>query len=76
MLREVADARGKTVSQVAINWCMCQGVLVIVGIRDPAQAADNLGALGWRLSDAEVEELTRVASRSPRQATQNIFQTD
>jgi len=49
--------------------------LVIVGVRTPEQAADNLAALGWRLSGAEIDELTAVASRVPKKATQNIFQT-
>jgi len=74
-LREVAEARETTMSAVAINWCMCQGALVIVGVRTPEQAADNLAALGWRLSGAEIDELTAVASRVPKKATQNIFQT-
>ena len=38
-LREIAAARGKSVSQVAINWCMCKGAVVIVGIKNAAQAA-------------------------------------
>ena len=29
-------------SQVAINWCMSKGALVIVGVKTPQQAADNL----------------------------------
>lgn len=74
-LREVSRARGKSVSQVAINWVMCQGAVVIVGIRTPEQAADNLGALGWRLSKAEQDALTEEARRVPKKATQNIFQT-
>jgi len=75
LLGEIAATRGKTISQVAINWCMCKGVLVIVGIKSPEMATDNLGALGWSLSAAEVEELDVLASRVPRGATQNIFQT-
>ena len=38
-LREIATKRGKTVPQVAINWCMCKGAVVIVGIKTAAQAA-------------------------------------
>ena len=38
-LREIAAKRGKTVPQVAINWCMCKGAVVIVGIKTAAQAA-------------------------------------
>lgn len=54
---------------------MSQGAVVIVGIRTPEQAADNLGALGWSLSAAEIDALTEEAKRVPRKATQNIFQT-
>jgi len=74
-LEEIAAARGKTCSQVAINWCISKGVLVIVGIRNPQQAIDNLGCLGWRLSAAEVIELEAIAARLPVKATQNVFQT-
>ena len=48
-LREVARARRKTVPQVAINWCMTKGAVVIVGIKSAAQAEENRGALGWQL---------------------------
>ena len=62
-------------SQVALNWTMRQGVVAIVGIRTVEQASDNLGALGWSLTDAEMDALTEEAKRVPRKATQNIFQT-
>jgi len=62
-------------STIAINWCMCQGALVIVGVKTPAQVADNLAALEFQLSVPEVDELTAMAARVPRKATQNIFQT-
>ena len=41
----------------------------------PAQAKDNLGAMGWRLTAAEVEELDRAAARVKKGMVQNIFQT-
>lgn len=75
-LREVARARRKTVPQVAINWCMTKGVVVIVGIKSAAQAEENRGALGWQLSGAECTELEAAAAKVPRKATQNIFQTE
>jgi len=39
------------------------------------QVADNLAALEFQLSVPEVDELTAMAARVPRKATQNIFQT-
>ena len=71
----MAAARGKSVPQVAINWCMCKGAVVIVGIKSAAQAEENRGALGWELSRAECDELEAAAAKVPKKATQNIFQT-
>lgn len=48
---------GKTASQVAINWVICKGAVPIPGARDTGQAVQNAGALGWRLSAEEIEEL-------------------
>ena len=72
---EVAAARQVSVSAVAINWAMSKGAVVIVGMKTPEQVRENLGALGWRISGAESDELERAA-RLAKTATQNIFQTD
>jgi aryl-alcohol dehydrogenase-like predicted oxidoreductase len=61
-LRRIADARGKTCSQVAINWVLCKGALPIPGAKNPAQARENAGAMGWRLSQSELGQLESVAS--------------
>ncbi|KAF6260861.1 NADP-dependent oxidoreductase domain-containing protein [Scenedesmus sp. NREL 46B-D3] len=74
-LAAVADGRRKTVSQVAINWCICKGTVPIPGAKDLAQAKGNLGALGWRLSSGEVAELDAAAARCSSSMVQNIFQT-
>jgi pyridoxine 4-dehydrogenase len=73
-LREVAAARRVSMSAVAINWAMCKGGVVIVGMRTPEQVKENLGALSFCLSTAECDELEHAASGA-RKATQNIFQT-
>ena len=49
VMREIGERRGKTPSQIAINWCMCKGAVPIPGAKDLRQAKDNLGALGWQL---------------------------
>jgi aryl-alcohol dehydrogenase-like predicted oxidoreductase len=55
--RRIGDAREKTLSQVAINWLLCRGALPIPGAKDPDQARENAGAMGWRLTAAETAEL-------------------
>ncbi|WRX18150.1 NADP-dependent oxidoreductase domain - like 10 [Theobroma cacao] len=74
-LREIAEKRGKTVPQVAINWCISKGTIPIPGVKSVKQAQENLGALGWRLSSNELLQLDCAAQQSPRRMIQNIFQT-
>lgn len=62
-LWEVAEARGKTPAQVALNWLLLQpGVTApIIGARTLAQLEDNLGSVGWSLS---ADELARLNAAS------------
>lgn len=56
-LKEIAKTRKKSVAQVALNWCICKGTVPIPGARTRAQAIDNGGAVGWRLTTAEMAKL-------------------
>jgi len=60
-LETVGARYGKTVSQVALNWVVCQGVIPIVGATTEKYLDDALGALGWRLSADDREYLESVA---------------
>ena len=61
LLREMARRHGKTPSQVSLNWVICKGVIPIPGAKNPAQAAENAGALGWRLEAGEVAALDEAS---------------
>lgn len=61
LLRELAQSHGKIPSQVALNWIMCKGAVPIPGAKNPRQAAENAGAMGWRLEAAEVDALDRAS---------------
>jgi pyridoxine 4-dehydrogenase len=74
-LGAIAQERNKTMAQVALNWCMCQGTVPIPGAKTVEQAMQNIGALGWRLSEGEVTELDTAAARCDKKMVQNIFQT-
>lgn len=74
-LREVAQSRNKTMSQVAINWCICKGTIPIPGAKSVEQARENIGALGWQLNANEIAELDRAAANADKKMVQNIFQT-
>ncbi|KAL4437084.1 hypothetical protein ABPG75_004223 [Micractinium tetrahymenae] len=66
-MRAVAQEQGgKTLAQVAINWTMCKGALPIPGAKRAEQVHEIAGALGWRLTDAQVAELDAVSAKVPR----------
>ncbi|OCQ97211.1 aldo/keto reductase [Nostoc sp. MBR 210] len=74
-LQAIAQSRNKTMSQVAINWCICKGTIPIPGAKSLAQAQDNIGALGWQLDAGELAELDKAADTTDKVMVQNIFQT-
>lgn len=55
---------GKSKTQVALNWCICKGTLPIPGAKNAAQAEENAGALGWRLTEVEVDKLDQASAAS------------
>jgi pyridoxine 4-dehydrogenase len=74
-LQDVAASRNKTMSQVALNWCIAKGTIPIPGAKSIQQAQENIGALGWELDSGEVAELDKAAASSDKKMVQNIFQT-
>ena len=61
-MEEIGRSRGgKTPAQVALNWCLCKGTVPIPGAKDAAQAEENAGALGWRLTREEVDSLDSLS---------------
>jgi aryl-alcohol dehydrogenase-like predicted oxidoreductase len=61
-LRDVADARGATVAQVAIAWVLARGddVVPLVGARTRERLDEALGALDLQLSDDDAGALERA----------------
>lgn len=57
------DHDGKTSSQVALNWTICKGTLPIPGAKNARQAAENCGAIGWKLSNDEVALLDELSEK-------------
>lgn len=74
-LGAIAQARSKTIAQVALNWCIAKGAIPIPGAKSLIQAKENTGAIGWLLDAGEVAELDRVAAGLDRVMVQNIFQS-
>lgn len=74
-LKEIAQSRNKTLSQVSINWCICKGSIPIPGAKSVEQAKENIGALGWQLDTGEIAALDKLAAGLDKVMVQNIFQT-
>lgn len=61
-LKRISQEYGnKSMAQVAINWCICHGVVPLVGCRSQKQAKDSMGAFGWGLKPEHVQELDQLA---------------
>jgi aryl-alcohol dehydrogenase-like predicted oxidoreductase len=63
-LDQVAEETGKTVPQVALNWLLQRPTVstVVIGARDEKQLKDNLGAVGWNLTPAQVKTLDKASA--------------
>ena len=63
-MREVADAKGATVAQVALAWLLHQQAVtsVIIGAKRADQLADNIAATQIQLSEEDLRKLDAVSA--------------
>lgn len=66
-LDAVAAETGRSVPQVAINWLLQRPTVssVLIGARNEPQLVDNLGAVGWNLTPAQVTTLDTASAVMP-----------
>jgi aryl-alcohol dehydrogenase-like predicted oxidoreductase len=64
VLDELAKETGKTVPQIALNWLLQRRSVsnIIIGARNEEQLRENLGALGWNLTPAQVAKLDAASA--------------
>lgn len=65
VLKEISRETGKTIPQIAINWLFQRPTVanVILGARNEEQLKDNLGAIGWNLTESQVNRLDNASKR-------------
>ncbi|MEK6920309.1 MAG: aldo/keto reductase, partial [Nanoarchaeota archaeon] len=56
-LDAIAKKYGKTQGQVALNWIISKNMLVLVKATKPEHIKENIGAMGWRLSEEDIVTL-------------------
>jgi aryl-alcohol dehydrogenase-like predicted oxidoreductase len=63
-LDEVAKETGKTVPQIALNWLLQRPSVatIVIGARNEEQLRQNLGAVGWNLTPAQVAKLDEASA--------------
>ncbi|KHL57497.1 aldo/keto reductase [Xanthomonas cannabis] len=66
-LDAIAAETGRSVPQIAINWLLQRPTVstVLIGARDEAQLRENLGAVGWSLTDAQCARLDAASAVEP-----------
>jgi len=63
-LDEVAKETGKTIPQIALNWLLQRPSVatLIIGARNEEQLRQNLGAIGWQLTSAQIARLDAASA--------------
>ncbi len=65
-LKAMAARYGKSLPQFALRWTLSNPVVstALVGCRNAAEVNDNVGALGWSISDADMKEIDAIFTRN------------
>jgi aryl-alcohol dehydrogenase-like predicted oxidoreductase len=64
-LKDVAARYGKSVAQLALGWATAHPAVstALVGCRNVAEVEDNVGAVGWTISDADLADIDAIFER-------------
>jgi aryl-alcohol dehydrogenase-like predicted oxidoreductase len=64
-LKRLATKYDKSLPQFALRWTLSNPVVgtALVGFRTPTEVTENLGALGWEISNADLAEVDAILDR-------------
>ncbi|OJU82539.1 MAG: aldo/keto reductase [Chlamydia sp. 32-24] len=67
VLEEISQEINKTVAQVALNWLLQRPTVVniVLGARNEEQLKQNLGAVGWNLTQEQIKRLDKASEYTP-----------
>ena len=67
VLEAVSAETGKTVAQVSINWLLQNKTVsnVVIGARNEKQLLQNIDAVGWSLSQEQIDRINEVSAQTP-----------
>jgi myo-inositol catabolism protein IolS len=64
-LKAMAKRYGKSLPQFALRWTLSNPIVstALVGCRNPKEVDDNVGALGWSISEVDMKEIEAIFAR-------------
>lgn len=65
-LKVIASGYGRTMTQFAINWVLCNPAVAvaIVGAKKPAQVEENAGGTGWKISGEDLKKVNKILDKA------------
>jgi aryl-alcohol dehydrogenase-like predicted oxidoreductase len=74
-LKSMAKRYGKSLPQFALRWTLSNPIVstALVGCRNVAEVEDNVGALGWSISDADMKEIDAIFARNGVDPTPDLW---
>ncbi|KAK4596976.1 hypothetical protein RGQ29_014845 [Quercus rubra] len=63
VLKQIAEATGKTIAQICIRWVYEQGVSVLVKSFNKDRMKENLDIFDWKLSPEDLEKISQIPQR-------------
>ncbi|KAJ4711192.1 Reductase 2 [Melia azedarach] len=60
LLKQIAEAKGKTVAQVCLRWAYQQGVIVVVKSFNRERMKENLEIFNWELTEEETKKISAI----------------
>ena len=74
-LKGVADRYGKTLPQLALRWATSHEAVstALVGCRTTAEVEDNVGAIGWSISEDDLAQIDAIFARHEIDTTPDFW---
>ncbi|KAL6187388.1 hypothetical protein ACLB2K_038787 [Fragaria x ananassa] len=63
VLKQIADAKGKSLAQVCLRWVYEQGVSFVVKSFNKERIKENVEIFDWEMSPEEVEKIDQIPQK-------------
>lgn len=60
IVKSLGKKYNRTPGQIALNWALAQGIIVIPKTSNPKRMKENLGAMEFKISDEDIKEINEL----------------